>query len=288
LFFNRGGKLEERAILAGVSRDDSGLLQGSMGLDVGDFDGSGQASLWVTNFQGQLPALYRNLGRENFHYASRVVGVAAIGQHLVSWGTGFLDVDNDGWEDLVIVNGHVLQHTIRGSTVKQRPVLLQNVESRGKRFFQDVSHQGGEFFSIPAAARGLAVGDLDNDGWPDCVVSHTNAPVALLRNEAGTALPNRWLGVKLVGRANRDVVGSTIVLEGNTRKQTRFAKGGGSYLSAGDPRFLFGLGAAEQVRSVSVKWSWGATQTWTGLEPNSYWELREDEDTPRRAGKRAQ
>ncbi|HJT79057.1 MAG TPA: ASPIC/UnbV domain-containing protein, partial [Gemmataceae bacterium] len=118
-------------------------------------------------------------------------------------------------------------------------------------------------------------GDLDNDGWPDLVVSYTNSPVKLLRNEAAAAAPNHWLGVRLVGRDHRDVVGSTVVLEGETRKLTRFAKGGGSYLSAGDPRLLFGLGASLQARRVTVRWSWGESQTWDGLRPDRYYELRE-------------
>jgi hypothetical protein len=97
---------------------------------------------------------------------------------------------------------------------------------------------------------------------------------------------NRWLGIKLVGRGNRDLVGSTVVLEGSTRKLTRFAKGGGSYLSANDSRLLFGLGASEQVRRVTVRWSWGGTQTWEGLEPGHYYELREGEAAARRVGRK--
>src|SRR5206468_91875 len=119
-------------------------------------------------------------------------------------------------------------------------------------------------------------------GWPDLVVSNTNSGVMLLRNEAAADNPANWLGVKLVGRGHRDVVGSTIILEGEGRRLTRFAKGGGSYLSAGDPRLLFGLGPAGQVGRVTVKWSWGESQSWEGLAPNQYWELHEGEAAPRR------
>jgi hypothetical protein len=276
LYLNRGGKLEEKGLLAGVAVGEEGGFTGSMGVDAGDYDGSGRPSLWVTNFQGELHSLYRNLGGELFLHQSRGAGIGAIGLHYVGFGTGFVDVDNDGWEDLVIANGHVVYHPPRGSTVKQRPVLLHNVEHRGRRFFKDVSSRGGPFFQVPAVARGVAIGDLDNDGWPDLVVSHTNSPVGLLRNEAADSVgPARWLGVKLVGRGHRDVVGSTVVLEGTTRRLTRFAKGGGSYLSANDPRILFGLGPSEQVRRVTVKWSWGKTQSWENLTPNGYWELHE-------------
>jgi len=280
LFANRKGKFEEIGWRAGVAVDDLGQYNGSMGVDVGDYDGSGRASIWVTNYQNDLHALYRNLGRpperEAFDYQSRIAGLMGLGMHLVGFGTGFLDVDNDGWEDLAIAHGHVVRRPSMGSTFRQKPALLRNVERSGRRVLDVVSHRGGEFFRTPALGRGLAVGDLDNDGWPDLVVTSMNSPVALLRNVAGQSEPKtRWLGVRLLGRDHRDVIGSTIVVEGSTRRLTRFAKGGGSYLSAGDPRLLFGLGESEQVRKVTVKWAWGETQSWDNLEPNAYWDLRE-------------
>jgi hypothetical protein len=183
----------------------------------------------------------------------------------------------------VIANGHVFRYPVGGDSPKERPVLLRNTERQGRRFFQDAAAQGGEFFATPALGRGLAVGDLDNDGWPDLVVSITNGPAVLLRNEAGAASAARWLGVKLVGRERRDVVGSTAVLElEGGRRLTRFAKGGGSYLSASDPRLLFGLGESGQPARLTVKWSWGESQSWHGLTPGAYWELREGEADARR------
>ncbi len=141
LYFNRGdGKLEEKGLLAGVAVDETGKPDGSMGVDAGDYDGSGRPSLWVTNYQGEFHALYRNLGRETFYHQSRASGVTTIGQHFVGFGTGFLDVDNDGWEDLVIANGHVMHHPV-GSTLKQRPVLFRNVKYSQRRFFQDISRE---------------------------------------------------------------------------------------------------------------------------------------------------
>jgi hypothetical protein len=143
-----------------------------------------------------------------------------------------------------------------------------------------VSQEAGTAFQTTALGRGLAIGDLDNDGWPDLVVSNTNSPVVVLRNEVSRSSGNQWLGVKLVGREHRDIVGSTATLETGLRKITRFVKGGGSYLSANDPRLLFGFGGSEEPGKLTVRWSWGETQTWEGLAPGHYWELREGEAAP--------
>ena len=167
--------------------------------------------------QGEIHALYQNLGGERFTFKSRPAGIAALGRHYVGFGTAFLDVDNDGWEDLVIVNGHVLRRPL-GSTLKQNSLLLRNVAGQGRRVFQDYSRRAGPYFAVPQVGRGLAVGDLNNDGWPDVVISNTNSPVVILRNEAGSGSAVRWLGVQLVGRGHRDVAGSTVILEGSSRR----------------------------------------------------------------------
>jgi hypothetical protein len=295
LYLNAGGKLNEKAQLAGVAVDEHGMYNGSMGVDVADYDGSGRASLFFTNFQGEIHGLYRNLGKDRFNYQSNVSGLASLSRHFVGFGTGFVDVDNDGWEDLFIVNGHVVRKPL-GSTFKQEQLLLRNVESRvssplppgegsgvrARRTFQNYSKRGGPYFATPAVARGLAIGDLDNDGWPDAVVNNINSPVVVLRNEASKDNPARWLGVKLIGKAHRDIVGSTITLETSTRTLTRFAKGGGNYLSSSDRRLLFGLGPTDQPKRLTVKWAWGSEQTWETLEPGCYWELRESDPAAKR------
>jgi hypothetical protein len=279
LFLNRGGgKLEECGLVSGVAVDEGGVFNGSMGVDVGDYDGSGRASIWVTNFEGELPALYRNLGRKVFHHQSAAAGLGAIGRGYVGFGTAFLDLDNDGWSDLTFVCGHVVRHPA-GAPVRQKPVLLRNVERDGRRFFVDVSRQGGAYFATPALGRGLAVGDLDDDGKPDLAISHSNTPLAVLRNVADVG--HHWLGVQLAGRNNRPVAGATVTVEAGGRKITRFARGGGSYLSSSDPRLLFGLGTADRVGDVTVRWPWGETQTWTGLAIGRYWELAEGDPAAR-------
>lgn len=282
LFFNRGGRLEEVGFAAGVAVDASGRYNGSMGADAADYDGSGRPSLLVTNFQGEMHALYRNLGHERFQYASPAAGLGAFGQHFVGFGTAFLDADSDGWEDLVIANGHVVYHPAHGSTYRQLPLLLRNVAAGGRRVLRNLGAAAGPYFRTPVVGRGLAVGDLDNDGRPDLVVSHTNSLVAVLRNVVRDPPPGRWIGLRLSGRDHRDIVGSTVIVEVGGRRLTRFVKGGGSYLSASDPRLLIGLGDASRVERVTVRWSWGRTQTWDDLEPGTYWCLREGEPTATR------
>jgi hypothetical protein len=281
LYVNRGGcRFEEMGLESGVARDDRGQANGSMGVAVGDFDRSGRPSIFVTNYENENHALYRNLGAGSFLFCSHEAGIAALGRRYVGFGTAFVDVDGDGWEDLVIANGHVVRYP-RGADLRQRPVLLRN---RGGRF-EDITAQGGPYFRRPHLGRGLAVGDLDNDGRPDLVISHLNEPVVLLRNVAGEDGQHaHWLGVELAARQHRDTVGARLTLEVGGRKLTRFAVGGGSYLSSGDPRHLFGLGSATRVRRLSVRWPSGTVQHWEGraLPVDRYWRLVEGQPAPER------
>src|SRR5262249_53294719 len=155
-----------------------GQANGSMGVDAADFDRTGRASLIVTNYESELPALYQNRteGPERFTYATLSTGLAAIGGSYVSWGTGFFDVAHDGGEDLMIVSGHAIRFPQKIDR-RQKPMLLRN--DRGR--FKSIQRQGGGYFAVPHNARGAAFGDLDNDGKIDVVVSHLNEPVAVLR-----------------------------------------------------------------------------------------------------------
>jgi hypothetical protein len=137
--------------------------------------------------------------------------------------------------------------------------------------FVNATAEVGAYFQGEHQARGLAVGDLDNDGLPDLVISHVNEPITLLRNESKSG--HHWLGVVLADREHRDTVGAKLSLEVGDRKLTRFAKGGGSYLSSGDRRHLFGLGSAGKVGRLTVAWPWGETQSWDGLAVDRYWEV---------------
>jgi RNA polymerase sigma factor (sigma-70 family) len=272
-------RLEEVGMHAGVARDDRGTPNGSMGLDAADFNGSGKPSIWVTNYEAELHALYVNMCDRNkmlFRFGTQAAGIAALGQTYVGHGTGFLDIDNDGWEDLFISNGHTIRHPI-GALRQQRPVLLRNL---GNGKFANITAQGGEYFRTEHLGRGVAVGDLDNDGRPDLVISHLNEPVVLLRNVADTE--QHWLGIELIGKDHHDVVGARVVVEIGDRKLTRFAKGGGSYLSSGDRRLLFGLGKAKQIDRLTVFWPNGQEQQWSGdqFKNDRYWKLTQGKETP--------
>ncbi len=260
-------RFEEVGLLSGVARDDRAAPNGSMGLDAGEYDGSGKPSLWVTNYEHELHGLYQNRctpGHVFFSFQTTAAGIAAIGQKYVGWGTGFIDVQNRGWEDLFVVNGHAISKpTGAGIGRLQQPVLLHN---RGGKFVE-ISRRVGTYAEQKHLGRGLAMGDLDNDGRVDLVISHVNEPVRVLLNEAKAG---HWLGVELVGKDNRDVVGARAQLKAGERTLTRFAKGGGSYASSGDRRLHFGLGESAAARRVTVTWPDGKKQHWDGLAADRY------------------
>ena len=263
-------RFEEVAVLAGVAGDDSGQANGSMGVDAGDPDGVGMPYLWVTNYEKELHALYKNQSDRNqalFLFHTQASGIASIGQSYVGWGTGFLDVDRDGWEDIFIANGHAIRHPT-GASRLQLPVLLRN-QGAGK--FKDITPRGGDYFRKPHLARGAVLGDLDNDGGVDVVVSHIHHPVAVLRNVAPG--DHHWIGVELSRPNHADVVGARVIVEAGGRKQTRFAKGGGSYASSPDRRAVFGLGSTQSIDKVTVVWPDGKEDSWAGLKLDRYYGL---------------
>jgi hypothetical protein len=267
-------RFTEEGFRSGAARDPRGQVNGSMGLAAGDYDGSGVPSLWVTNYEKELHALYRNESKGDkvlFTFQTEAAGIAAIGQKYVGWGTGFLDVDHHGWEDLFVANGHAIRYPMEaGVTRAQKPVLLRN--EGGK--FKNITRQGGDYFRAAHVSRGVALGDLDNDGRTDLVISNINEPVAVLRNVADAG--NHWLGVQLVGKYHADVVGARVVLEVDGGKQTRFAVGGGSYASACDTRHVFGLGKAGKVGRLTVTWPASAdmhSQTFDGLDIDRYYRI---------------
>jgi len=259
--------LDERGLVSLAARDDRGAANGSMGLDVGDPERLGKPNLWVTNYENELHAFYRNNsepGRPLFTHRTAPLGIAAIGQRFVGWGTAFIDADRDGWEDLFVANGHAIRHpTGKDSKRKQQPVLLRNVKGK----FVNESRRIGAYFDTPRLARGVALGDLDNDGHTDLVISHVNEPAAVLRGIGGP--DQHWLGVHLAGKDHACTVGAKVTVQAGADRQTKFTKGGGSYLSAHDPRLLFGLGAHASAR-VTITWPDGSVQTLPDVAVDRY------------------
>lgn len=298
LYLNRGHmRFQEVGVLSGSAVDDNGHPNGSMGVDAGYYDGTDRMAIFVTNYQNEIHALYRNVSNTSwwpwegqssqFVFASRSAGVAAIGLNYVGFGTGFIDYDLDGNEDLFITNGHVIRFPIEPAELLQRAVLLHNMRKPGDKpwqvRFQDISAEAGPFFQTKHMGRGAAFGDLDNNGRTDIVISHVNEPVVVLQNTLVNG--NHWLGIQLVGNPYRDAVGAKLTLEVADQKLTRQIKGGGSYLSAHDLRVIFGLGGQEKVGRLTVRWPSGRVQTWDGLAIDQYWRLEEGKADPRNPGK---
>jgi hypothetical protein len=222
----------------------------------------------VTNYEHEQHGLYHHELRANgfsYHFQTYQAGLAQTGQKYVGWGTAFVDVDLDGWEDIFVANGHAIRYP-QGKDVgrKQPPVLYRNLGSR----FHDVSGQIGSYHDSNHLGRGVAFGDLDNDGRTDLVISHINDPVAVLHGIGGK--DSHWLGVQLIGRNYADIVGAKVQLCIGDRTWTRFAKGGGSYLSSSDRRIVFGLGPSNGLGRLTVNWPDSGKQDFDGLALDRY------------------
>ncbi|MAQ91149.1 MAG: hypothetical protein CMM03_14930 [Rhodopirellula sp.] len=264
LWTNQGdGTFEETATLCGVGFDNTGNADGSMGIDLGDFNMDGLPDLFVTNFQNEQFALYKNIGNSLFQHVSSASGLLSFQSVYVGWGTTFIDADRDGDEDLFIANGHVKLYP-NDSTIAQWPIALENIEGR----FAKVNKSVGEYFTSAHKGRGMASGDLDNDGDLDLIYSHINQRCSVLINE--TENDNQWFSIKLIGQAsNRAAVGARITLITNEGKQVRQIKGGGSYASSHDARTYFGIPAGQTLEQVLIHWPNGDQQTIESAQPNS-------------------
>ena len=275
VFLNKGdGTFEDATEISGAGYDIKGHTQSGMSADAEDIDGDGLPELTISNWESKYNTLYRNLGDGLFIDATTELGLATDSMPWVSWGLGLVDLDNDGWPDEFVANGHVDDNARllgRMSDEAQPPLLFANLE--GKRF-RLATRDAGPYFQSLHVGRGAAFGDIDNDGDIDIVVSHRGGPPAILRNDTPTA--NRWIRLVLVGtRSNRDAIGTRVEVNVSGRTIHRQRKGGGGVESAHDPRLLIGVGSADEVDRLTIRWPAGATTIREHLRTNQSYRIVE-------------
>jgi tetratricopeptide (TPR) repeat protein len=270
LFRNRGGfRFEEIGEISGVASSGDGMYRASMGIACGDPDGDGRPDLAVTTFYNEGTTLYRNLGAGVFSDHSARSGLLIPTRHMLGFGAAFLDFDADGRLDLAIANGHV--EDFRPAEPYGMPAQLL-AGTHGGRFI-DISRLAGPPWQVERVGRGLASGDLDNDGRLDLVILSQNEPLAYLHNRTEGG---HWLVLRLEGTAsNRDAVGARVIVTAGGRRQTGWRTGGGSYQSASDRRLHFGLGAADRADDVEVLWPSGRVEHFRDLAADAGYCLRE-------------
>src|SRR5467141_4215681 len=275
---NHDGTFTDVAVISGAAFNDDGREQAGMGSTVADYDGDGKLDLFKTNFSDDTSTLYRNNGAGTFDDKTFPAGFGLNTQYL-GWGVMFADVDNDGWPDLLLVNGHVYpevdgQHL--GSNFKEPKILYHN---NGNGTFTDISADAGPGITAVSSARGLAVGDLWNDGRMSAVISNLNAPPMLLVNDLRNG--NHWIAFRTIGsKSNRDGIGAKITVKAGTRTLVDEVRSGSSYISNSDIRVHFGLGSAVKIEWVQVRWPTGLVERFENLPVDSIHKLKEGSGTP--------
>ena len=264
LYLNKGdGAFDDVSYASGYALNEAGRETASMGIAAGDFANNGMVDIFNTTFSDDYKPLYRNEGDANLTDISYQLGIAEISVPFLGWGDAFFDYDNDGWKDLIMADGHVYPQVDQhpwGTSWAQRPMLFHNIE--GKKF-EPVPAVEGTGLADVISGRGLAVGDLFNDGKLDVVINVMDGHPVLLRNVSPDK--NHWLELKLVGgpKSPRDAVGATVYLTANGMKQRADVVSGGSYASTSDPRPHFGLGPATKVDDIEVHWPSGKVEHFT-------------------------
>ena len=283
LLLNEGGtKFRDEALLAGAAMSSEGKAEAGMGVDAGDFDNDGDEDLFIAHLNQETNTLYRNQGGL-FGDDTIETGLGSPSFDFTGFGAGFLDYDNDGWLDVLVVNGAV--QGIRSQMLAGDPYPMhqtnQLFRNLGDGSYEEVSANAGAAFELSEVSRGAAFGDLDNDGDTDVVVHNNAGPVRLLVNQVGAR--QQWVGVRVLGESGRDMVGSWVELLTPGPPQGRRVRTEGSYASANDPRVLFGLGGATGLASgegtahVRVTWPDGQREEWQDLPFGQYTTLRQGE-----------
>jgi enediyne biosynthesis protein E4 len=278
----RDGTFANRAGDAGCAVDGDGKPKAGMGLAAGDVDADGDEDLVVTNLALEMSSFYRNEGDLLFTDASDPSRLGSPSWENTGFGTAWLDLDNDGWLDLMTVNGGVEKVPTMAAMYDPRPLDMprQLYRNRGDARFEEISATAGPAFALEEVGRGLATGDVDNDGDTDALVTNNGGPVRLLINQTGAA--RSWLGLRLIGAQGRDALGAWVgVLRSGAPDLWRRVRTDGSYLTASDPRLLFGLGDSPKIESVRVVWPDGRTEAFQA-RLGRYTTLREGTGLPAR------
>ena len=281
LFRNNGdGTFSEVALEANCALDPNGSARGGMGVDAEDLDGDGYQDIFVTNFSQQTNAFWHNNGDGTFDETTNELGLGKISYVMSGFGTRFFDYNNDGLVDLFVLNGHPFEpinKVFPETTYAEPPFLFENT---GKGF-REVAALHGAPLKRTYLGRGLAVGDIDNDGDSDLLLMNAGEPPVLLRNDGANR--NHWLGVKLVGtKSNRDGIGAKVTISAGGRQYSKELIAGGSYCSASDQRLLFGMGANEKIDALTVHWPSGQVTTSKDVAIDRYISIREEIPSPAR------
>jgi enediyne biosynthesis protein E4 len=265
---NQDGTFTETGLALGVAVDENGVEQGSMGISVGDYDRDGRMDFVITNFADQYNTFYRKQADGNFIDASRATKTADVSMPYVGWGTKFFDYDNDGWLDLLIVNGHVypqIEGAYPEGMYRQRMLFYRNLHDGT---FTECASEMGSSLAERRASRGAAFGDYDEDGDVDVIVNNLDGPPTLLRNDGGSSA-GHWIKLKLAGtKSNRNAVGARVTLKAGGLTQIDEVRAGDSYLSHSDWRLHFGLGNAKSVDEITIKWPSGKMDKMNKIAPD--------------------
>jgi hypothetical protein len=271
----RNGTFKNTALLSGTAVGEAGTAKSSMGVDASDFDNDGDEDLLVTTLTGQGSDLFVNDGSGSFTEQGAPAGIRAPSLPLTGFGVGWLDIDNDGWLDILSVNGAVSRDTGRPKEPFSLGQRLQLLRRAGNGRFEDVTGQAGAAFQRSEVGRGAAFGDIDNDGKTDVIVANDAGPVRLLINTLESA--HHWVGLRLVGLdPPRDMLGARVeIVRSHGPTLWRRARSDGSYASANDPRVIAGLGASDERPTINVRWPSGRTEVFTDVAVDRYTTLTE-------------
>jgi enediyne biosynthesis protein E4 len=280
----RNGKFRDVGLAAGVALSQDGAARAGMGVDVGDFAGTGRPGLAITNFDNEMIGMYRPRGPGLFEDVAVRSGVGPASRNRLGFGCAFTDLDLDGALDFVVANGHIDEtvRNIRGNVGYAQPPLLFLNDGRGG--FRDVASAAGPSFAQPRVGRGLACADFDRDGDVDLLMTTNNGGAVLFRNDQRAG--NRSIRFRLIGtRSNRDAIGATVRVEHGGSSQVRMVKSGSSYLSQSELPVTFGVGRRDRIDRVTIAWPSGASQEFRGLATGKSWDVTEGSQ-PREAGSR--